>query len=63
MQQLHNLYKLHVFREIRKYLRLDKGNPLIDSQFSFVPLTQMFFYKAFHRTVQKVHHKTLKVVY
>ena len=60
-------YKLHALRRIRKYLTLDKakllGNAFIDSQFNYAPLIWMFCHKTTCLKIQKIHHKTLKVIY
>ena len=60
-------YKLHALRQIRKYLSLEKtkmlGNAFIDSQFNYAALIWMFCRKGLYLKMQKVHHKTLKVIY
>ena len=60
-------YKLHALRRIRKYLTLDKAkllrNAFIDSQFNYAPLLGMFCHKATYLKMQKIHHKSLKVIY
>ena len=60
-------YKLHALRRIRKYLSLEKvqmlGNAFIDSQFNYAALIWMFCRKELYLKMQKVHHKTLKVIY
>ena len=60
-------HKLYALRRIRKYLTLDKakllGNALIDSQFNYAPLIWMFCHKATYLKMQKIHHKSLKVIY
>ena len=60
-------YKLHVLRQIRKYLSLEKakmlGNVFIDSQFNYTPLIWMFCRKGLYLKMQKILHKTLKVIY
>ena len=60
-------YKLHALRRIRKYLKLDKakllGNTFIDSQFNYAPLIWMFCHKSTYLKMQKIHHKSLKVIY
>ena len=62
-----NQYKLHALRWIRKYLTLDKvkllGNAFIDSQFNYVLLIWMFCNKTTYLKIQKIYHKTLKVIY
>ena len=60
-------YKLHALRRIRKYLSLEKakilGNAFIDSQFNYAPLIWMFCRKELFFKMQKIYHKTLKVIY
>ena len=60
-------YKLHALRRTRKYVILDKvkllSNAFIDNQFNYVPLIWMFCYKATYSKMQKIHHKSLKVIY
>ena len=60
-------YKRHALRRIRKYLSLEKvkilGNAFIDSQFNYAALIWMFCRKGLYLKMQKVHHKTLKVIY
>ena len=60
-------YKLHVLTRIRKYLTLDKvillGNTLINSQFNYAPLIWMFSRKTLYHKIEKIHHRTLKVIY
>ena len=60
-------YKLHALRRIRKYLSLEKakmlGNAFIDIQFNYAPLIGMFCRKGLNLKMQKIHHKTLKVIY
>ena len=60
-------YKLHALRRIRKYLALDKAkllsNAFIDSQCNYAPLIWMFCHKTTYLKMQKIHHKTLKVIY
>ena len=52
---------------IRKYLTLDKaillGNSFINSQFNFAPLIWMFCKKTLYHKIEKIHHRTLKVIY
>ena len=59
-------YKFHTFREIQTYLILDKakrlGTDFIDSQFTYTPLIWMFCHKTTNFKMQKIHHKTLKVI-
>ena len=60
-------YKLHALRRIRKYLSLEKakmlGNAFIDSQFNYASLIWMLCRKRLYLKMQKIHHKTLKVIY
>ena len=60
-------YKLHALRRIRKFLTIEKakilGNTFIDSQFNYAPLIWMFCRKTLYSKIQKIHHRTLKVVY
>ena len=39
------------------------GNVFIDSQFNYAPLIWMFCRKGLYLKMQKIHHKTLKVIY
>ena len=39
------------------------GNAFIDSQFNYAPLLWMFFWKTLYSKIDKIHHKTLKVIY
>ena len=60
-------YKLHAFRHIKKFLTIEKakmlGNAFIDSQFNYAPLLWMFCRKTLYSKIEKIHHKTLKVIY
>ena len=60
-------YKLHALRRIRQYLTYNKakllGNAFIDSQFNYAPLIWKFFHKTTYLKMQKIHHKTLNVIY
>ena len=60
-------YKLHALRCIRKFLTTEKakilGNAFIDSQFNYAPLLWMFCRKTLYSKIEKIHHKTLKVIY
>ena len=60
-------YKLHALRRIIKFLTIEKakilGNAFIDSQFSYAPLLWMFCRKTLYSKIEKIHHKTLKVIY
>ena len=59
-------YKLHALRRIRKFLTIEKakilGNAFIDSQFNYAPLIWMFCRKTFYSKIEKIHHRTLKVI-
>ena len=52
-------------RRIRKFLTIEKakilGNAFIDSQFNYV--LWMFCRKTLYLKIEKIHHKTLKVIY
>ena len=54
------------YHAFRKYLTLKKasilGNVFVDSQLNYAPLIWMFCKKNFFK-MQKVHHKTLRVIY
>ena len=60
-------YKLHGLRRIRKFLTIEKakmlGNAFIDSQFNYAPLLWMFCRKTIYSKIEKIHHRTLKVIY
>ena len=61
-------YKLYALTRIRKYLSLDKsillGNTFINnSQFNYAPLIWMFCIKTLYHKIEKIHHRTLKVIY
>ena len=60
-------YKLHTLIWIRKYLSLENakmlGSAFSDSQFNYAPLIWMFCRKGLYLKMQKIHHKTLKVIY
>ena len=60
-------YKLHALRPIRRFLTIEKakilGNLFIDSQFNYAPLLWMFCRKTLYPKIEKIHHKTLKVIY
>ena len=59
--------KFHVLTRIRKYLTLDKaillGNTFVNSQFNYAPLIWMFCRKTLYHKIEKIHHRTLKVIY
>ena len=50
-----------------KNLSLEKvkilGNAFIDCQLNYVPLIWMFCRKTFCSKIEKLHHRTLKVIY
>ena len=60
-------YKLHALRRIRKFLTIQKAKMLgiafIDSQFNYAPLLWMFCRKTLYSKIEKIHHRTLKVMY
>ena len=60
-------YKLHALRRIRNLLIIEKakilGNAFIDSQFNYAPLLWMFCRKTLYSKMEKIHHKTLKIIY
>ena len=60
-------YKLHALKRIRKYLTLDKAkllvNAFIGSEFNYAPLIWMLCHKATYLKMQKILHKSLKVIY
>ena len=39
------------------------GNSFVDSQFNYAPLLWMFCRKTLYSKIEKIHHKTLKVIY
>ena len=39
------------------------SNAFIDSQFNYTPLLWMFCRKTLYSKIEKIHHKTLKVIY
>ena len=63
----HALLMLHALTRIRKYLTLDEaillGNTFINSQFNYAPLIWMFCRTTLYHTIEKFHHRTLKVMY
>ena len=60
-------YKLHALRCIRKLLIIEKpkilGHAFIDMLFNYAPLIWMFCRKTFYSKIEKIHHRTLKVIY
>ena len=59
--------QLHALTHIRKYLTLNKavlfGNTFINSHLNYAPLKGMFCRKSLYHKVEKIHHRTLKVIY
>ena len=60
-------YKLHALRRMRVFLTTEKakilGNAFIDSQFNYAPLLWVFCRETLYSKIEKIHHKTLKVIY
>ena len=60
-------YKLHALRRIRKFLTIEKakilGNAFVDSQFNYASLICMFCRKTFYSKIEKILHRTLRVIY
>ena len=60
-------YKLHALRCIRKFYTIEKAkilcNDFIDSQFNYATLMWMFCRKTFYSKIEKIHHRTLNLVY
>ena len=60
-------YKLHALRRIRKYLAVEKakllGNVFTNSQFNSASLIWMFCQKTIYLKVEKIHHKTLRIIH
>ena len=60
-------YKLHSLRRIKRFLTIETakmlGNAFIDSQFNYAPSLWMFCRKTLYSKTEKIHHKTLKVIY
>ena len=60
-------YKLHALTCIRKILTLDKAilhyNMFINSQFDYAPLIWLLCRKTLYHKTEKIHHRTLKVIY
>ena len=60
-------YKLHALRRMRKYLAVEKakllGNAFINSQFNSAPLIWMFCQNTLNLKVEKIHHKTLRIIH
>lgn len=60
-------HKLHALQRIRTFLKIVKtkilGNSFVESRFSYAPLVWMFCRKACHSKIEKIHHKTLQIIY
>ena len=60
-------YKPHALRRIRRFLTIEKAkilfNAFIDSQFNYAPLIWMFCRETFYSEIEKMYHRTLKMVY
>ena len=60
-------YRLYALRRIRKYLIQDQVkllyNAFNNSQFNYAPIIRMLCRKNQYLKIQKIHHKTLKVVF
>ena len=60
-------YKLHTLKRIRKFLTIEKakmlGNAFIDSQFNYPLLLWTICRKTPYSKIEKIHHKSLKVIY
>ena len=54
-------------RRIRKFLTIEKAkildNAFKNSQFNYAPLLWIFCRKSLYSKIEKIHHKTLKVIY
>lgn len=57
----------HALRRVRKFITPEKamslGNAFINSHFNYAPLIWMFCRKTSYNKIEKIHHKTLKVIY
>ena len=60
-------YKLYAVRHIRKYLTAEKakllGKVFIDRQFKYASLIWMFCQKTIYFQIEKIHHKTLRIIH
>ena len=60
-------YTLYELRRIRTFLTIEKAkmlsNAFTDSQFNYAPLLWTFCRKTSYSKIEKIHHKTLKVIY
>ena len=60
--------KLHALKQKRKFLNLQKAKPFGNAsinclyQFNYAPLIWMFCRKRLYLKMQKIHHKTMKVI-
>ena len=54
-------------RQMKKFLTIEKtkilGNAFTHSQFNYAPLLWMFYRKTVYSQIEKIHQKTLKVIY
>ena len=52
---------------MKKFLKIERakilGNAFIDSQFNYAPLPRMFCRKTLYSKIEKIHHKSLKMIY
>ena len=55
------------FTTNKKILDIDKAkllcNVFVDSQFNYAPLIWMFYHETTYLNIQKIRHKTVKVIY
>ena len=60
-------FKLHALRRIRKFLALEQAkllaNSFVNTQFGYAPLIWMFTSKNSMMKINKIHRRTLRVVY
>ena len=60
-------YKIHALRRVRKYLTQEKAkllnNAFIRSQFDYASVIWMFCSKESYKKLEKLHYKSLKIVY
>ena len=60
-------FKLHALRRIRKFLTLEQAkllaNSFVNTQFGYAPLIWMFTSKNSMLKINKIHRRTLRVVY
>ena len=60
-------FKLHALRRIRKFLTLEQekllANSFVNTQFGYAPLIWMFTSKNSMMKINKIHRRTLRVVY